>query len=192
MEIPNDWAWVGWTLLGLVLVALGICAWLWWQKKRQTAKPPLVAPPHMRAKLKLQLALAHLSDPRAFCFHISEALRVYLEERFHFHAPERTTEEFLAELQGSRRLTPSQKQSLTHFLESCDLVKFAKFEPTEQALRELHNCALRLVDETQFEPVAAAGASTGGLSRPPNPSAGMRPPPVPSPGSRQPAIGNRP
>jgi hypothetical protein len=87
---------------------------------------------------------------------VSDALRVYLEERFDFHAPDRTTEEFLTELQGTNRLIDLQKESLGGFLQSCDLVKFARFEPPEESLRELHQNALRLVDETQFDPIAAS------------------------------------
>ena len=85
---------------------------------------------------------------------MSDALRVYLEDRFDFHAPDRTTEEFLTELQSTNRLNDLQKDSLGGFLQSCDLVKFARFEPTEDSLRELHQSALRLVDETQFETVS--------------------------------------
>jgi hypothetical protein len=84
-----------------------------------------------------------------------------LEERFDFHAPERTTEEFLRELAGTKLLLPEQKESLGEFLASCDLVKFAKYEPGENELRELHNSAVRLVDETepQSEPVTPAEKS---------------------------------
>jgi hypothetical protein len=44
---------------------------------------------------------------------------------------------------------PEQKESLGKFLESCDLVKFAKYEPGEPELRELHDSAVRLVEETE-------------------------------------------
>jgi hypothetical protein len=37
------------------------------------------------------------------------------------------------------------------FLERCDLVKFAQYEPGEPELRELHASALRLVEETEPE-----------------------------------------
>jgi hypothetical protein len=115
--------------------------------------PPV--PPHVRAKWKLNEALRLISDPRLFCIAVSDALRVYLEERFELRAPERTTEEFLQDLQSTEHLNEEQKRSLTDFLERCDLVKFARFEPNESALRELHESALRLVDETQYEPVQA-------------------------------------
>jgi hypothetical protein len=55
-------------------------------------------------------------------------------------------------------LTPDQKTSLGEFLNRCDLVKFAKYEPGEPELRDLHGSALRLVEET--EPVVTADATT--------------------------------
>ena len=43
----------------------------------------------------------------------------------------------------------SKRKDSVEFLESCDLVKFAKYEPGEPELRELHSSALRLVEETE-------------------------------------------
>jgi len=94
-----------------------------------------------------------------FCIVVSDTLRWYLEERFNFHAPERTTEEFLHELRGTTLLTPDQKENLEDFLNRCDLVKFAKYEPREPELRDLHASAVRLVEET--EPVLTPGAVEG-------------------------------
>src|SRR5439155_18093491 len=112
--------------------------------------PPVpVIPPHVRARQKLEEALALIGQPREFCILVSDTIRFYLEERFDFHAPERTTEEFLYELQGTQLLLPDQKESLGEFLKSCDLVKFARYEPREPELRELHASALRLVEETE-------------------------------------------
>ena len=109
----------------------------------------------MRAKQKLQEALALIGQPREFCILASDTVRWYLEERFDFRAPERTTEEFLYELQATSLLTPDQKQSLGEFLNRCDLVKFARYEPGESELRELHAAALRLVEETEPMPTTA-------------------------------------
>jgi len=108
-----------------------------------------VIPAHVRAKQKLQEALALLGQPREFCILVSDTIRWYLEERFDFHAPERTTEEFLYELRGTELLTRDQKESLGDFLNRCDLVKFAKYEPGEPELRDLHAAALRLIEETE-------------------------------------------
>jgi hypothetical protein len=153
VEIPSGWAWVGWVLGALAVAALAFWAWRYWQKRR--AQPPVVPviPPHIRAKQKLREALVIISQPREFCILVSDTIRWYLEERFNFHAPERTTEEFLHELQGTNLLKPDQKDSLGEFLRRCDMVKFAKYEPGPPELRDLHDSALQLVEET--EPIMA-------------------------------------
>jgi hypothetical protein len=155
MEIPNEWLWLWIALAVVVLVAAGVALWLILRKRQALTIVVPPVPAHIRAKQKLAEALLFISDPNRFCTEVSNTLRYYLEERFRLRAPERTTEEFLIELQDSRNLTPDQKQSLREFLQSCDLVKFARFEPTETALRQLHDAALRLVDETQFDPIGA-------------------------------------
>ena len=106
-------------------------------------------------------ALALISQPKPFVIAVSDTARTYLEERFQFHAPERTTEEFLRELAGTKLLLPEQKESLGDFLASCDLVKFAKYEPGENELRELHGSALRLVEETEPADSGSGGEPTG-------------------------------
>ena len=154
VEIPDPWLWL-WIALG-ILAAAAVAFVVWWmmRRKQELATVVPVVPPHIRAKHKLAEALRFISDPNLFCTEVSNTLRVYLEERFELRAPERTTEEFLVELQNSKQLTLDQKLSLGEFLQSCDLVKFARFEPTETNLRQLHDAALRLVDETQFDPIA--------------------------------------
>ena len=167
VEIPNEWLWL-WIALAAVAIIAGVVAWFQLRKKKALAFVPPPVPPHIRAKQRLAEALMFISDPNRFCTEVSNALRLYLEERFSLRAPERTTEEFLIELRSSRHLTLDQKQSLGVFLESCDLVKFARFEPNEDALRQLHEAALRLVDETQFDPINSPGAAASvGSGSPP-------------------------
>jgi hypothetical protein len=151
--IPNGWAWVLWALAILALLAVLYFAWRWWKRKPTVITPPI--PAHVRARRKLEQALAMISEPKPFSILVSGAIREYLEERFNFRAPERTTEEFLHELQSSSLLTRDQKQSLGEFLASCDLIKFAKYEPAETELRGLYQSALRLVNETGPRPVMA-------------------------------------
>src|SRR5437867_11624757 len=157
VEIPNAWVWVGWVGGALALAALAFWAWRYWQMRRAQVPAVPVIPAHVRAKQKLQEALALIGQPRDFCILVSDTIRWYLEERFSFHAPERTTEEFLYELRETNLLTMEQKESLGEFLKRCDLVKFARYEPREPELRDLHESALRLVDET--EPAEARPAT---------------------------------
>ena len=148
IEITDPWAWLGWTLGAIALVIAAVLLWRWWQKRRrQIALVPPV-PAHVRARQQLDEALALIGQPKPFVVAVSGTARTYLEERFDFRAPDRTTEEFLRELSGTALLDREQKNSLGAFLESCDLVKFARYEPRETELRELHGAAVKLVEET--------------------------------------------
>lgn len=171
VDIPDPWLWL-WVLLSglaaaiLVLVVVGL-----FRRKKAQVVEEVVIPPHVRAKQRLAEALRLIGDPNQFCTEVSQTLRLYLEERFTLRAPERTTEEFLIELQNSKHLTLDQKLSLSDFLQSCDLVKFARHEPTETTLRQLHDSALRLVDETQFEPIDPSSDAPSSDQPPKSPAA---------------------
>ncbi|MCP5520769.1 MAG: hypothetical protein H7A46_04405 [Verrucomicrobiales bacterium] len=176
VDIP-DWSWLGWVLAAMVLAV----AATWWLRRRRKpaavveVSPEELIPPHVRARARLEEALQLIGEPKPFCTAVSDALRLYLEEQFELHAPERTTEEFLDEVQASPRLDESQKTLLGDFLTRCDLVKFAKHEPAEPELRELHGVALRLVIETERarslagEPPAQPEAALAEPTPPPGP-----------------------
>ncbi len=149
LQIANAWGLVWWTLAAVAALIILRFLWLYWQKRRSQilAEPPV--PAHVRAKQALAQALEIIGQPKPFCILVSDTVRFYLEESFDFRAPERTTEEFLRELSATDLLSPEQKESLGNFLESCDLVKFAKYEPGENELVGLHASAVRLVEETE-------------------------------------------
>jgi hypothetical protein len=160
IEISDSLAWL-WQLL--ILLAIAVAAfllWRWWKNRKLNIVLPPPVPAHIRAKQKLAEALKLITQPKPFVIAVSDTARTYLEERFNFHAPERTTEEFLRELAGTKLLLPEQKESLGNFLASCDLVKFAKYEPGENELRELHSSAVRLVEETEPQPEPLAVSET--------------------------------
>jgi hypothetical protein len=147
-----------WILLGALAVAAAI--WLWTKRKKAPAiDPALLIPPHRRARERLRGATELLSNPYAFCSLVSDVIRVYLEERFNLHAPDRTTEEFLEELRQSSHLNDEHKMLLEDFLTRCDLVKFARQEPSEPELRALLDSALRLIDETKEAAAVTATAN---------------------------------
>ena len=148
IEISGGLTWFWWTLAVLVVLVAVFLLWRWWQKRKANRPLPPPIPAHVRAKQKLAEALALISQPKPFVIAVSDTARAYLEERFNFHAPERTTEEFLRELSSTDLLAKEQKESLGQFLQSCDLVKFAKYEPGEKELHGLHDAAVKLVKET--------------------------------------------
>jgi hypothetical protein len=156
IEISDGYAWVPAALAIIVLAIAALLFWRWWRNRKTNIVLPPPIPAHIRAKKKLEQALSLIAQPKPFVVAVSDTARAYLEERFDFHAPERTTEEFLRELGGTKLLLPEQKESLGGFLASCDLVKFAKYEPGENELRELHASAVRLVEETEPQPEVSA------------------------------------
>ena len=85
---------------------------------------------------------------------LSDILRRYIEERFSIRAPEMTTEEFLQQLQRSSELFPDQKQALRKFLESCDMVKFAKYNPDPSEAKQSYELAVLFIKETTPKEIA--------------------------------------
>jgi hypothetical protein len=160
VEIVNYWLWV-WLAAGLICAVVLACyLWKLWRKRASVVPAAPVIPCHIRARQRLDEALRLIDDPMPFTVAVSDAIRHYLEERFELRAPERTTEEFLYELQGAELLTPDQKQSLGEFLTECDMVKFARYEPTTDELRRLHDAAIRLVSETEPSPLETSQAKS--------------------------------
>lgn len=176
IDIPDFWRWAFWAAVILAAAGVAWFIWLWWRRKAAVAALIPAVPPHVRARRALDEALRLIGDPKPFTIAVSSTIRVYLEERFEFHAPDRTTEEFLYELQGTNLLTHEQKLSLGRFLESCDLIKFARYEPTEEELRELHAAALRLVNETEPRLVPGDIQSSNAAPPPVSPPAAASPP----------------
>lgn len=144
-------------ILLLALLALAFVLYRRAQRRRAArgAAPIPALPAHLRARRLLEQALRLLGDPDPFCTEVSRILRLYLEERFGWNAPDRTTEEFLSELGGRAELSAEDRELLGAFLTRCDLVKFARHDPTEGELLELHRAALRLVDDTVPPPPPA-------------------------------------
>lgn len=173
IEAPGDpfptpftgWWWVIGGAVGLVL-AVVLFAWLSRRKERPTAVT-IDVPAHVKALRELQ---RFRDAPRtteaeidAFYVGVSQVLRVYLEDRFGLHAPERTTEEFLRDLEGSSALVRNREAELKGFLTQCDLVKFAKVVPGEPEHMKAFGLAESFIEATRAdriaEPASAPAAS---------------------------------
>lgn len=123
----------------LLLAALLIVGFLYWKKgKNKMIAGEVRLRPEEVALLELEKLLAEnllaRGEIKHFHLRISDILRHYIENRFGLKAPERTTEEFFSELSLAKSpgisLLSSHQSLLADFLIQCDLVKFAKFEPT--------------------------------------------------------------
>jgi hypothetical protein len=142
-------------VVGIVLGALliGLLVRYLWNKPRTFIKQPPPPPPHVTALNALRLLLERrlIEDKKVelFFVELSQIVRTYIEQRFGLRAPERTTEEFIREATQSRLLTSVHQELVSHFLEQCDLVKFAQYRPDEDSMRSAYDAAVRLVEETK-------------------------------------------
>jgi len=137
-----------WHLYALVaLLVLMALILLWMFYKRKKADNPEEIHPLSAQELALQRLVAllesrkHESDVKGFFVELSDIVRWYVERLTGIRAPELTTEEFLHKIvEPTRqywggderqpvRLIGSLKM-LVPFLESADIVKFAKHVPT--------------------------------------------------------------
>lgn len=153
--LQPTFAWWPYLVAGLALLVL-VAALIWWSRH------PKVEPAHqvevpVPAHVKALRALQGLKQPATeveierFYVEVSRILRVYLEERFGLHAPTRSTEEFLIELEGGDSFSLVHKQSLRNFLQQCDLVKFAKAHPGIDVHEETLRVASTVVAETRAD-----------------------------------------
>jgi len=156
-------------IYGAVLVALVAAGfWFWRWRRKQHEKPAAPAPPHERALRELRKLmeedLISKGEAKLFYLRVSAILRHYIEERFGLRAPERTTEEFLRDLRGDRALNPRQKELLKQFLEHCDQVKFANYQPRREEVNNTVNTCAQFIAETRATEPKAAGSPAGGTA----------------------------
>ena len=121
---------------GAVLAALA--AWLigrWMKRPRPEPPPPPPRPPWEVALEELfAVRYAGLAKEERFAEHydrVSDAVRKYLGGRYGFDGLETTTREMTLIL---KRVQPSvyELPVILGFLEECDLVKFARFTPSDE------------------------------------------------------------
>jgi len=86
---------------------------------------------------------------KIFYSELSEILRVYIEGQYKIKALDLTTEEFLNEIKEFEKLTSEQRDMLKNFLNKSDLVKFAKYGPTNQENEDAIMIIRQFINETK-------------------------------------------
>lgn len=160
-EIPADYTKAIVIAVSAVAVAAGL--FILWRRRR---KKPLEArriTAHEKAYEALEMLLARgLVEERRyreFTAEVADILRWYIEDRFGLRAPERTTEEFLAEAGAGLDVGVERKRILADFLFHCDLVKFAALEPSTDDVKRTFSTAKDFIDATRREEVNGAERS---------------------------------
>ena len=148
-ESSFRWTWV---LIAAVAVAAVVGGLVYLRRKRGGELVRIFKPAHeiayarLRALVKEDLIKA--GKIKQFYERISDILRHYIEHRFALRAPERTTDEFLIELQYTDVLGDSDKQSVGEFLRHCDLVKFARHDPTAEQIQHTFDLVKSFIEKT--------------------------------------------
>jgi len=152
--LPDFW-WLLWLLLIIIALAVGIYFLLHYKKPLAVrVEPPAPKIPAWdQAYQELEaLRRENLLDKglfKEFFTRVSDIARRYMENRFNIHAPHMTTEEFMYYVGKSGHLNDTQNLALKEFLNSCDMVKFAKYDPSvNEALKNFDLCK-KLVDDTR-------------------------------------------
>lgn len=165
--------WVVWLSCGIAAMCLLLGAYFYirWRRQRRSG---LEAFPSAQALARDELDwllgrdLIAQGAVKMFYQEISDILRRYLERQFSLKAPERTTEEFLAEISCGTKLQPSQQELLSEFLTQCDRVKFGAFLPAESGTARVIELCRLFIEETEFPPGGRApqgsNADAGGGS----------------------------
>lgn len=161
IELPGVWSRRWW--LGLPIVAVVVVAALFlmpfprrllaqWLGARRAEKAIAILAHEWAGRQLAALIAEDLVERglfREFHYRISSVLRGYIERRYGVSAGEMTTEEFLEEAAPDRRFGPETTAELRRFLSACDLVKYARHEPTRTESNGVLAAAETLVERTR-------------------------------------------
>jgi len=150
---PTAWSPWWWVLLVVLVAAASAYVWMKRKKMIQGPPPPPPIPADVTALEKLK-ALAEtdwLTSGKAKEYYsaISDILREYLEKAFAIRALERTTGELMRDLRRKSEISTERQAELRELLETCDLVKFAKFRPEISEGTDAHQAGVRFVEQTR-------------------------------------------
>jgi len=154
----EDWKWVGYLLLFLLLAGALLYFYLRQLKKqRDTVEEEVIVirPSHVVAFEKLDdLEAKNLwqqGKVKEYQTELTYTIREYLENRFGIQALESTTGEINKSLKNVD-FDPKHTSNLNNILQIADMVKFAKAKPDESVHHEFMLKARSFVNDTLFIP----------------------------------------
>ncbi|MCX7986307.1 MAG: hypothetical protein N2662_05160 [Bacteroidales bacterium] len=149
---------MGITLLFLILVALGIYAYLRWKQNKplfpfmeKPAEPAHVVAFRELEKLK-NAKLWQQGQFKEYYSRLTDIIRTYIEARFNVPALESTTLEIYQTMSSLEGVPREQVEELHQMLQLADLVKFAKAEPLPDENDHAWHVAYTFVSKTLILP----------------------------------------
>ncbi|MDH4182660.1 MAG: hypothetical protein OEV92_00425 [Nitrospinota bacterium] len=161
LEMPIDWRrYLAPALMALAAMAAGALLWRYLSGRHKiSAGPPPPPPPpaHLAAFERLKNLkeedLFFRGQGQVYFFQLSEIMRAYVEARYGAPALERTTAEIemVFDLRFERK---DKRERLIELLETCDIFKFTKRQPTREDGELAFEVAWQWVEDTrQRDPV---------------------------------------
>lgn len=121
--------------------------------RRVTLEPKI--PAHIRAGQSLEEIHEKKGwmkeDAKEYYTELTDALRIYIQNRFGINATEMTSSEVMEKLQAI--VTPEQYDELQNLMTTSDFAKFAKFKPYENEKMHHYGVVTEFVDMTKPEEV---------------------------------------
>lgn len=135
-------------LAGAGLLAI-LALLVWWLFLRKKPLPPLS--PKEKAIIAMNLLKEMTLSPYEFGVRISDVLRRYIDEAFGIRAVTATSLEFLEAIRENPRFSAEEQTSLREFLETVDLIKFARVEADGPELAKLFMAAEAVVTKQEMK-----------------------------------------
>jgi Domain of unknown function (DUF4381) len=147
-----------WAVVAAALGFLALIGLAFWLTRRK--RPVPLQTPRQRALAALEQLRREgpEADPYSFGVKVSDALRTYIRDQHGLDALTRTSVEFLEALRENAAFTIGEKASLSEFLESVDLLKYARLSAAAEDIRSLLQVAERLVRGEGEKAIQAAAS----------------------------------
>ncbi len=159
LSIPFNYRfWIRVALLVVLVAALIFLIYLLWKRKQERgyvfAPPPPPPPAHevaLKALRELYASnLLEKQEYKEFFSRLSEIIRAYLEGRYYIQALEQTTGEILRDLPDEVKQDDRLFEWLKDSLTVSDLVKFAKYIPSQEEIDRVKQEAVDFVEKTKI------------------------------------------
>lgn len=159
LGLPRDYRqWILWgSIIFAFVILVSISIYIWRRKKAgKGLLPEKVEPPKPAHEIALnELAALRNADllkegrVKEYYIRISEIIRRYVEGRYFIVALELTTYELVENLKQAN-VESENIALIQEFLELCDLVKFAKYAPSDEQNEAIYDQAVEIVERTKL------------------------------------------
>lgn len=143
--------WMIFAGVAALLLLAGLTTWL---IKRWRNRPVAEQTPRQRALdllARIETEIDKLT-PYQFSIRVSDILRRYVTEQYQLPVTRQTSVEFLNALAATSPFSTDEQALLGDFLNRCDLIKFARYDATQEDSRLLLTEADRFVKGVTLEP----------------------------------------